>query len=87
MCINFIDLNKACPRTSYTLPNINKLVDTTADYVYFSFLDAMYSYHQIHMDKDDEENISFIFKESTYNYRAMPYWLKKYMSNLLANYE
>ena len=30
MCVDFIDLNKACPKDSYLLPRINVLVDSTA---------------------------------------------------------
>ena len=31
MCIDFTDLNKACPKDSYPLPRIDQLVDSTAD--------------------------------------------------------
>ena len=27
MCVNFTDLNKACPKDSYHLPHIDQLVD------------------------------------------------------------
>ena len=30
ICINFIDLNKACRKDSYPLPSIDQLVDTTS---------------------------------------------------------
>ena len=30
MCVDFIDLNKACTRDSYPLPWVNVLVDSTA---------------------------------------------------------
>jgi len=30
MFVDFIDLNKACPKKSYPLPCINQLVDSTA---------------------------------------------------------
>ena len=29
-CIDFMNLNKACPEDSFLLPRINQLVDTTA---------------------------------------------------------
>ena len=32
MCVNFTDLNKACPKDSYPLPRINQLVDSTVGY-------------------------------------------------------
>ena len=30
MCVDFTDLNKACPKDSYPLPQIDILVDSTA---------------------------------------------------------
>ena len=30
MCVDFTDLNKACPKNSYSLPRIDQLVDSTA---------------------------------------------------------
>ena len=30
MCVDFTDLNKACPKDSYTLPQVDILVDLTA---------------------------------------------------------
>ena len=29
MCMDFIDLNKACPKDSYPLPRVDVLVDST----------------------------------------------------------
>lgn len=31
VCIDFTDLNKACPKDSYPLPHIDRLVEATAD--------------------------------------------------------
>jgi len=47
MCVDFKDLNKACSKDSYPLPKIDKLVDSTAGYEFFSLLDAYSRYHQI----------------------------------------
>ena len=30
LCVDFIDLNKVCPKDCYPLPNIDQLVDSTA---------------------------------------------------------
>lgn len=40
MCIDYTDLNKACPKDTYPLPNIDRLVDNTLGYRMLSFLDA-----------------------------------------------
>lgn len=58
MCIDFTNLNQACPKDCYPLPDINKLVDSTAGLDYLSSIDAMSRYHHIPKDKDDEEKTS-----------------------------
>ena len=40
VCVNFKDLNKACPKDLFPMPRINQLVDTTAGHPQMSFLDA-----------------------------------------------
>jgi len=38
MCVDFTDLNKACPKDSYPLPNIDALVDNASGCKMLSFL-------------------------------------------------
>jgi len=45
MCVDFTDLNKACPKDSYPLPNIDALVDNASGYKMLSFLDAFSGYN------------------------------------------
>ena len=45
MCVDFTDLNNACPKDSYPLPRIDQLVDSTADHQLLSFIDAFSSYN------------------------------------------
>ena len=40
MYVNYIDLNKACPKDSYPLLTIDQLVDSTACHQLYSFIDA-----------------------------------------------
>jgi len=40
MCVDFTDLNKACPKDPYPLPNINALVDSASGCRLLSVLDA-----------------------------------------------
>jgi hypothetical protein len=40
MCVDFTDLNKACPKDSFPLPRIDALVDSTSGYELLSFIDA-----------------------------------------------
>lgn len=60
MCVDFKDLNKACPKDSYPLSKIDHLVDATTDHEMLSFMDAYSGYNQVRMALKNEENISFI---------------------------
>lgn len=40
MCVDFTDLNKACPMDSFPLPRIDTLVDSTIGHQILSFIDA-----------------------------------------------
>jgi len=71
MCIDFIDLNKACPKVNFPLPRIDSLVDQIAGSEMLSFLDCFSGYHQIWMKKEDEEFTSFINLFRTYYFVRM----------------
>ena len=60
MCINFTDLNRACPKDNYPLPWIDTLVDSTARHELLSFMDTFSGYNQIKMNEDDQERTSFV---------------------------
>lgn len=53
MCVDFTDLNKACPKDSLPLPRVDLLVDSTAGHEILSFMDAFSRYNQIMMDEAD----------------------------------
>ena len=52
-CVDFIDLNKACPKDSFPLPRIDQLVDATSGHRLLSFMDACLRYNQILMHIPD----------------------------------
>jgi hypothetical protein len=76
MCIDFIDLNKACPKDECPLPRIDSLVDVAASSELMSLLDCYSGYDQIWMKKEDEPKTSFITPSCTYCYLRMPEGLK-----------
>ncbi|XP_073137176.1 uncharacterized protein [Henckelia pumila] len=76
MCVDFRDLNKACPKDCYPLPRIDQLVDSTAGHELISFLDAYQGYHQIPLAKEDKDKVSFVTSTGTYCYVVMPFGLK-----------
>nr|KYP65417.1 Retrovirus-related Pol polyprotein from transposon 17.6 [Cajanus cajan] len=76
MCTDFIDLNKACPKDSYLLPNIDYLVNGASGYELLSFKDAYSGYNQIRMHSADEDKTTFITDQANFCYRVMPSALK-----------
>jgi len=76
MCVDFMDLNKACPKDSYPLPNIDALVDSASGCEMLSFLDAFSGYNQIKMHPRDEGKIAFMTETCSYCYKVMPFRLK-----------
>ncbi|KAL0409536.1 UNVERIFIED_CONTAM: hypothetical protein Sradi_1888000 [Sesamum radiatum] len=76
MCIDFQDLNKACPKHFYPLPRIDQLVDFTSGGELLSMMDTSQGYHQIMLALEDHKRVSFITSGSTFYYVAMPFGLK-----------
>ena len=76
MCVDFTDLNKACPKDSYPLPSIDALVDSASGCKLLSFLDSFLGYNQIKMHPMDEEKTAFMTEKSCYCYKVMPFGLK-----------
>ena len=76
LCIDFTDINKACPKDSFPLPRIDLIVDATAGHELLSFIDAFSGYNQISMNPNDQEKTSFVTAQGTYCYRVMPFGLK-----------
>jgi len=76
MYVDFIDLNKACPKDSYPLPKIDKLVDATSDHALLSFMDAFSGYHQISLCPEDQEKRAFITDRGLHCYKVMSFGLK-----------
>ena len=76
LCIDFTDINKACPKDNFSFPRIDLIVDATTGHELLSFMDAFSGYNQISMDPDDQEKTSFVTAQGTYCYRVMPFGLK-----------
>ena len=76
MCIDFIDLNKACPKDSHSLLWIYQLVDATLGHELLSFMNAFVGYNQICMVLEDKKKIAFVIDRGLYCYRVMSFGLK-----------
>ena len=76
LCIDFTNINKACPKDSFPFLRIDLIVDAIAVHELLSFMDAFSGYNQISMVPDDQEKTSFVTAHGTYCYRVMPFGLK-----------
>ena len=76
VCVDFTDLNKACPKDPFPMPKMDQLVDATVGHLWMSFLDAFQGYHQIPLALDDQEKIAFVTLIENYHYKVMPFGLK-----------
>ena len=76
LCIDFTDINKACPKDSFPLPWIDLIVDVTTGHELLCFMDSFSGYNQISIDPGDQEKTSFVTAQGTYCYRVMPFRLK-----------
>ncbi|XP_057482002.1 uncharacterized protein LOC130768918 [Actinidia eriantha] len=76
VCVDFTNLNRACPKDCFPLPNIGQLVNSTSGHARMSFLDAYRGYHQIALHKPDQEKMAFIAPRGVFCYKVMPFGLK-----------
>ena len=66
-CINFTNLNKACPKDNFPSLWIDQFVDATTRHDLLSFMNTYSGYNQIPIYEPDEEHISFITDCGLYN--------------------
>ncbi|XP_028062797.1 uncharacterized protein LOC114266101 [Camellia sinensis] len=76
VCIDFRDLNEACPKDDFLLPITELLVDATTGYETLSFMDGYSGYNQIRIAPEDEEMTAFRTSRGVFYYKVMPFGLK-----------
>ena len=76
ICVDYRDLNKACPKDDFPLPHIDVLVDSAALAAMYSFVDGFSGYNQILMSEKDKHKTAFITEWGTYCNKVMPFGLK-----------
>ncbi|GJY42500.1 reverse transcriptase domain-containing protein [Tanacetum coccineum] len=76
MCVDFKDINKACPKDGYPLLEIDWKVESLCGVPFKCLLDAYKGYHQIQMAEEDEEKIAFITSQGIFCYTKMPFGLR-----------
>ena len=73
VCVDFTDLNKACPKDLFPMLRIDQLVDATVGHPRMSFLDAFQGYHQILLATEDQEKTAFVTPVGNYHYKVMSF--------------
>ena len=76
VCVDYTNLNEACPKDSFPLPWIDQIVDASAGHGMLSFLDAFSGYHQIPMYMPDAKKTTFITPHGLLCYNVMSFGLK-----------
>ena len=76
ICIDYRDLNTACPKDEFPLPITDVMIDNTCGFERMSFMDGFSGYNQLKMYPDDEKHTSFRTPLGVYCYTVMPFGLK-----------
>ena len=76
VCVDYTNLNEACPKDNFPLLRIDQVMDATTGHGILSFLEAFLGYHQISMHPHDVEKTTFITLHRLYRYNKMAFGLK-----------
>ncbi|KAI3762501.1 hypothetical protein L1987_52931 [Smallanthus sonchifolius] len=60
VCVDFTDLNNACPKDPFPLPHIDSMIDATTGHEMLTFMDASSGFQQIQMEPSDQEDTVFM---------------------------
>ncbi|XP_070049181.1 uncharacterized protein [Nicotiana tomentosiformis] len=71
VCVDFRDLNNACPKDEFLLPIPELMIDATTGYEAMSFMDGSSGYNQIRMAPKDKELTAFRTPKGIYCYKAI----------------
>ncbi|XP_074315668.1 uncharacterized protein LOC141651875 [Silene latifolia] len=76
VCVDFRDLNDACPKDDFPLPVTELMIDATTGHKALSFMDCTAGYNQIQMAPEDQEATAFRTPKGIFCYTVMPFGLK-----------
>jgi hypothetical protein len=76
VCMDFRDLNKACPKDNFPTPSIDQILDKCVGSEVFSFMYRFLGYNQIHIKPEDQHKMVFICPWGTFSYWKMLFGLK-----------
>ena len=73
VCVGYRELNKATQKDHFSLPFIDKVLDTLSGKKLFSFLDGFSGYNQIHISLEDQDKTTFTCPWGAFAYRVLPF--------------
>nr|GEW53554.1 retrotransposon protein, putative, Ty3-gypsy subclass [Tanacetum cinerariifolium] len=76
LCVDFTNINKACPKEHHPLPVAEQKVEDPQRHRLKCFLDAYKGYHQITVAERDEEKLAFYIREWVFCYKRLRFGLK-----------
>jgi hypothetical protein len=76
VCIDYRDINKACPKDNFPTPFFDQIVNDCAGSEIFSLMDGFSGYNQINIIPTDQHKTAFIFPWGTFAYWKLPFGLK-----------
>jgi len=76
ICVDFRDLNDACPKDDFLLPVTKLMIDSTTGHEALSFMHCTAGYNQIQMAPEDEEATAFRIPKGIFCYKVMPFGIR-----------
>ena len=75
LCVDFWNLNLACKKDNYPLPNMETLLQRVTGSGMMSLLDGFSGYNQVMVKKEDMHKTTFTTPCGTFDYLRMPFGL------------
>lgn len=71
VCVDYRDINHACPKDNFPTPFIDQLIDECAGSEIYSFMDGFSGYNQINIMPADQHKMAFICPWGTFAYKKL----------------
>eukprot|EP00253_Pinus_taeda_P027939 PITA_27939 len=76
VCVDYRNINRACPKDNYPTPFIDQLIDECVGSEIYSFMDGFSGYNQINITPVDQHKTAFICPWGTFADKKLPFGLK-----------
>ena len=83
VCMDFHDLNHACPKDNFPTPFIDQIINEYTGHEALSFMYSFLGYNQIQIHPVDQYKTAFTTPWGNFSYHVMPFGLK----NIGANFQ